>query len=76
MTDIPSISFDRLIRSVEKLGFMKVRQRGSHIRFAHRDGRKTTVPDHGHRDVPKGLLFKIVRHDLEMSIDEFLEILK
>jgi len=76
MTDIPSISFDRLIRAVEKLGFVKVRQRGSHIRFGHPDGRKATVPDHGHRDVPKGLLFKIVRHDLEMSIDAFLEILK
>jgi predicted RNA binding protein YcfA (HicA-like mRNA interferase family) len=76
MTDIPSVSFDRLIRAVEKVGFMRVRQRGSHVRYAHPDGRKATVPDHGQRDVPKGLLFKIVRHDLEMSIDEFLEILK
>jgi len=76
MTEIPSVSFDRLMRAVEKVGFIRVRQRGSHVRYAHPDGRKATVPDHGHRDVPKGLLFKIVRHDLEMSIDEFLEILK
>jgi predicted RNA binding protein YcfA (HicA-like mRNA interferase family) len=76
MTDIPAVSFDRLIRAVGKLGFKRVRQRGSHIRFFHPDGRKTTVPDHGQRDVPKGLLFKIVRHDLEMSMDDFLEMLK
>ena len=76
MTEIPSVSFDTLMRAVEKVGFTRVRQRGSHVRYAHPDGRKATVPDHGHRDVPKGLLFKIVRHDLEMSIDEFLEILK
>jgi predicted RNA binding protein YcfA (HicA-like mRNA interferase family) len=76
MTDIPSVSFDRLIRTLEKSGFLRVKQHGSHIRFAHPDGRKTTVPDHGHRDVPKGLLLKIVRHDMEMSMVDFLEILK
>jgi len=76
MTDMPSVSFDRLIRAVSKLGFERVMQRGSHIRFSHPDGRKTTVPDHGQRDVPKGLLFKIVRHDLQMTMDDFLEILK
>lgn len=76
MTDIPSVSFDRLIRVVGKLGFERIRQRGSHIRFSHPDGRKTTIPDHGHKDVPKGLLFKIVRYDLDMSMDDFLEVLK
>ena len=44
---------------------------GSHIRYVHPDGRKTTVPDHRSHDVPKGLLAKIVRHDLGMQIDEF-----
>ena len=76
MTDIPSVSFDRLIRIVGKLGFERVRQQGSHIRFFHPDGRKTTIPHHGHKYVPKGLLFKIVRYDLEMSMDDFLEVLK
>jgi len=75
MTDMPSVSFDRLIRAVSKLGFERVRQRSSHIRFSHPDGRKTTVPDHGQRDVPKGLILKIVRHDLDMSMDNFLEML-
>lgn len=64
MTDIPSVSFDQVDTSC------------SHIRFSHPDGRKTTVPDHGDMDVPKGLLFKIVRHDLEMSMDDFLEMQK
>ena len=76
MTDIPSVSFDRLIRAVGKLDFERVRQRGSDIRFSHPDGRKTTVPNHGHRDVPKGLLLEIVRYDLDMSMDDFLEMLK
>lgn len=71
MRDVPSISFRDLIKKVRRLGFEPMRQKGSHIRFVHPDGRKTTIPDHGNKDVPLGLLAKIVRQDLEMSLDEF-----
>ncbi|RLC18725.1 MAG: hypothetical protein DRI57_08030 [Deltaproteobacteria bacterium] len=63
--------FAELRKRVKKLGFRKVRQKGSHIRFVHPDGRKTTIPDHGSKDVPKGLLLKIIRYDLEMDISDF-----
>jgi predicted RNA binding protein YcfA (HicA-like mRNA interferase family) len=53
---------------------MSVRQKGSHIRFVHEDGRKTTVPDHGGKDVPLGLFCKIVRFDLEMTVDDFFRL--
>ncbi len=69
----PVISFQALRRKVEKMGFVKVRQKGSHIRFVHPDGRKTTIPDHGSKDVPKGLLNKIVRHDLGLELSEFFD---
>jgi len=65
------ISFRDFIAQVKQLGFVAVRQRGSHIRFEHSDGRKTTIPDHGSRQVPIGLLNKIVRHDLQMTLDDF-----
>ena len=55
------------------MGFESVRQKGSHIRFIHPDGRKTTIPDHGSKTVPVGLLSKIVRHDLDMDLDSFLK---
>jgi predicted RNA binding protein YcfA (HicA-like mRNA interferase family) len=61
VTDIPSVSFRVLIRKIKQLGFEAVRQKGSHIRFIHPDGRKTTIPDHGNRDVPQGLFIRIVR---------------
>jgi predicted RNA binding protein YcfA (HicA-like mRNA interferase family) len=73
MTDYPTLSFRDLIKRVTKLGFKKVRQKGSHIRFAHADGRKTTIPDHGSKDVPHGLLMKIVRYDLEMELKDFFK---
>jgi len=73
MKNIPSITFKDFIKKVEKLGFQRTRQRGSHIRFVHPDGRKTTIPDHGSKDVPRGLLVKIIRYDLEIEIDEFFQ---
>ena len=54
------------------MGFYKTRQKGSHIRYVHIDGRKTTIPDHGSQDVPKGLLIKIIKQDLNISVDDFI----
>ena len=71
MSTIPAIDFNDLRRRVEALGFRPVRQKGSHIRYQHPDGRKTTIPDHGSKDVPKGLLTKIIRHDIKIKVDEF-----
>jgi len=33
----------------------------------------TTVPLHSNREIPKGLPSKIIREDLEMSLEDFLE---
>ena len=71
MSELPTLSFRELIVVIEQLGFKKVRQRGSHIRYAHADGRRTTIPDHGRKDVPKGLLHKIIKIDLEMLVNDF-----
>ena len=35
------------------------------------DGRYTTVPVHSGEDIPKGLLRKIIREDLEMVLEDF-----
>ena len=74
MSNLPSIDFNSLKRRVEALGFHALRQKGSHIRYEHPDGRKTTIPDHGSKDVPKGLLAKIIRHDIKMRVDEFFDV--
>jgi len=71
MTRYPTIFFKELMQKVNKFCFKKVRQKGSHIRFEHEDGRKVTIPDHGNRDMPNGLLLKIIRYDLEMELDDF-----
>jgi predicted RNA binding protein YcfA (HicA-like mRNA interferase family) len=73
MTGISTISFRVLIQKVKRLGFVPVRQKGSHIRFVHPDGRKTTIPDHGNQDVPYGLLLRIIRYDLKVDVKTFFE---
>lgn len=75
MTAVPVISARKLIKVLNKLGFVDVRSRGSHHRFIHPDGRKTTVPVHQGRDIPRGLLRKIVTIDANIDIDEFTSLL-
>jgi predicted RNA binding protein YcfA (HicA-like mRNA interferase family) len=39
------------VSRLNALGFVEVRQRGSHKQFRHVDGRGTTVPFHKGRDI-------------------------
>jgi len=69
------VSSRELIAVLEKLGFERRSLGGTgHARFVHVDGRKTTVPIHGSRDIGRGLLRKILR-DVELTVDEFLKML-
>ena len=52
-----------------------IRQKGSHARLRHPDGRVVTVPLHSGKDIGRGLLRKILR-DAELSRDEFIALLK
>jgi predicted RNA binding protein YcfA (HicA-like mRNA interferase family) len=54
------------------LGFVEVRQRGSHKQFRHADGRATTVPVHAGRDISPILLRQIAR-DIGLTVDELLQ---
>lgn len=54
-----------------RLGFLEVRQRGSHRQYRHPDGRRTTVPFHAGRDISPTLLRKIAR-DIRLTVDELL----
>jgi predicted RNA binding protein YcfA (HicA-like mRNA interferase family) len=74
MAKIPIVTSRELIRALEKTGFEVVRQRGSHIRMLHSDGRVTTIPVHAGQDISRGLLRKILR-DSEVTLDELIELL-
>lgn len=59
---------------MERLGFEETRINGSHHRMKHPDGRVTTVPVHGNTDLPRGLLRKIIREDIKLTLEEFEDV--
>jgi len=61
---------NEVIRVLEKLGFNSIRQSGSHAIYHHPDGRWTTVPIHGGKDLSKGILRKILK-DAGISVTKF-----
>jgi len=71
MSDIPSLSYVQIIRALQKLGFVVVRQKGSHIRLQKRAGDaiiKITVP--AHKPVKVNTLRQILKQ-AKISIEEF-----
>ena len=56
-----------------KLGFNKARQKGSHARWNHPDGRATTIPIHGNAEIGGGL-FKEILKQLGISENDFNKI--
>lgn len=72
---LPVISGKEFIKLLEKLGFIVIRINGSHHRMKHADGRITTVPVHKNDPIPKGLLRKILRENIKISVVEMKDYL-
>ncbi len=75
MSTTPVITARTLMKTLRGLGFVQTRSRGSHRRFEHADGRKTTVPVHKGRGIPRGLLGQIVTIAVGITMDEFIALL-
>jgi len=72
MGTVPVLKPQEVVRLLKTLGFIEIRQRGSHKQFQHPDGRMTTVPFHKGRDISPTLLRKIAK-DIHLSLDQFLQ---
>jgi len=75
MGKLPLLSASELTKILKKSGFELIRQQGSHMFFQHPDGRTTIIPNHPGEDIDRGLLNKIIRHDLKISREEFMKLL-
>jgi len=72
MPKVPSENYERIVAALQRLGFVVVRQRGSHIRLEKRLPAKTlkvTVP--AHRPVKRSTLSHILKQ-AEVTLDDFL----
>ncbi len=74
MTKVPSLSYDLVVRALQRGGWVVVRQRGSHIRLQKHTPEETlklTVP--AHRPIKRSTLSHILRL-ARLTVDEFLEL--
>jgi len=72
ISNIPVLKPQQVVRILENLEFVEVRQKGSHKQFRHQDGRWTTVPFHKGRDISPRLLRQIAI-DIGLTVEELLE---
>jgi predicted RNA binding protein YcfA (HicA-like mRNA interferase family) len=69
MPKLPHASGLEVLRTLERLGFQKVRQSGSHV-IMKRDSKGCVVPMHG--EVKIGTLAGVLRQ-AEVSVEEFIQ---
>ena len=69
MPKLPSVSGKKVIKSLNKMGFVVVRQRGSHV-FMQKGEQSVTVPLHN--PVKKSTL-KSILNQARISLEELLE---
>jgi len=71
MTRLPPLKPRGVIKGLQALGFEKIRQKGSHAIFHHKDCRRAPIPIHPARTISPYLLFDILKQ-LDIEEDEFL----
>ena len=74
MTRAPRLKGKEIIRAPERAGFRIDRIRGSHVFLEHPSGKATSVPIHSREIVGPGL-FRAILRDVEMTLEEFIELL-
>ncbi len=75
MSKLPVVSGDGAVKAFQRLGYLKVRQRGGPIRLHHPSDpprKPLTIPRH--KELGHGLLRKLLR-DANLTPDEFAELL-
>ncbi len=75
MVKIPPIKPEKMIKILEKFGFKKVRQKGSHVILINERRTRIVVPVHKGKDL-KPSLVKVILKQAEIKREKFLELIK
>lgn len=70
MSKLKLIDAKRMEKLLLRLGFEKVRQKGSHAFYRHADGRMTTLPHHKGRILARPLIREILR-EIEITVEDY-----
>ena len=68
------VSASELIKAFQNMGFVKVGQRGSHVKMKDSSGRTVIIPNH--KVIKPGTLKKGILNPLGITIEELIEALK
>ena len=74
MTKVPSLGYEKIIKALQRDGWVVVRQKGSHIRLQKHmqdEVLKLTIP--AHRPVKRSTLAHILKQ-ARLSVDKFTEL--
>ena len=71
---LPAVTARQVSAVLERIGFQRIRQSGSHATYRHPDGRWTIVAAHPTKTIPAGTLRKIIR-DAGLTTEEFNDLL-
>ncbi len=77
MKELPLLTGKELGKVIVKLDYKYDHTCGSHMTFTNfKENKKITIPNHGSEPIRPGLLLKIIKKDLGITKEEFLELLK
>lgn len=75
MSKLKLIDAKTMEKLLLRLGFEKVRQKGSHAFYRHPEGRVTTVPHHKAKVLARPLIREILR-EIEITVEDYNNHLK
>ena len=67
---LPLLSGKQIVKTLERLGFVEIHRKGSHVKMKHNDGRLIVFPFHDEVDrfTLKGAL-----RDAEIQLEDFIK---
>ena len=67
---LPRVNAQKLIKAIEKLGFICIRQSGSHRIYKNAEGLRIVIPVHSKDDIhPK--IIKSIIDDCKLTVEKF-----
>ncbi|MBN1761925.1 MAG: type II toxin-antitoxin system HicA family toxin [Methanomicrobia archaeon] len=72
---LPRITASRVLKVLEKAGFVCVRQSGSHKIYKNSEGKRVTVPYHSKKVLHPKVL-KSILSDADLTVERFKELMK
>lgn len=77
MVKLPQISGKDVIKSLKKIGFIEVHQKGSHVKLTRTiTSQKQTIIVPLHKIIKKGTLRNGILKPINLSVDDFIKLLK